>query len=363
MGKTAILQVADTGPLESLLAMLRYAGYYCMLPSADLKGTLRRIGCGMILDVADLVRSGSYDSPGELPEANVGDMDQHDTIYIDVKAHQNKDKVWDKWPSLRGRTIWYRINGGHAEIVEGKGDEVNLGNLPIITPVQWYQDDPSNTKYAAYWDETKQPRGPNWGGMAYSMWPKFVKIDDYAFPREGRFTAPICLVHNAKGWGYGPMFEKIRGMGVKIHGHGSPDGQLDHNKVAVALTNAMCMVHLKSSDAPGYALYEALAAGCPVICSRRLIWRNKMQELLIPGETCLAFDRETHDGLSSEDVVNCCNEIDGHFQRLGDYGYNRMIGEAGRKKLREIMWNEQRDGRSFERFMNRHFGAWPTKKG
>lgn len=30
--KTAILQVADTGPLESLVVMLRSVGYECFLP-------------------------------------------------------------------------------------------------------------------------------------------------------------------------------------------------------------------------------------------------------------------------------------------------------------------------------------------
>ena len=102
------------------------------------------------------------------------------------------------------------------------------------------------------------------------------------------------------------------------------------------------MVHLKSSDAPGYALYEALAAACPLIVSRRLIWRNRMQDLFTPGKTCLVFDRETHEGLSPKDVEECTNEIREGLVSLSNHEYNRLIGEAGRKRLREVMWNENR---------------------
>jgi glycosyltransferase involved in cell wall biosynthesis len=148
-------------------------------------------------------------------------------------------------------------------------------------------------------------------------------------------------------------------MGVKIHGAGSPDGLVQHWEVPSLLRNALAYVHLKSSDSPGYSLYEALAAGCPVVCTRRLIWRSRMQELFSPGETCLAFDRETHDGLTEQDVAECTSEVAGHLERLRDPAENARIGMAGHRRLREVMWDAGRpeDVASLREFMRRHFGG------
>jgi hypothetical protein len=126
--KQAVLQVSDSGPLESLVAMLGHAGYQCYLPTKDLQNHLRGLGCDTVLEVADLVRVWGYDWPRELPAATTRLMDSCD-LYVDVKAHRNGPKVWDRWPRLRGRTLWYRINGGMPEHVvrggEDCGDEVN----------------------------------------------------------------------------------------------------------------------------------------------------------------------------------------------------------------------------------------------
>ena len=50
--KLAILQCCDTGPLESLVVMLRSAGIKCALPSEALKRQLRDLGCDTVLDIA-----------------------------------------------------------------------------------------------------------------------------------------------------------------------------------------------------------------------------------------------------------------------------------------------------------------------
>src|SRR6185295_9449260 len=101
----------------------------------------------------------------------------------------------------------------------------------------------------------------------------------------------------------------------------------------------------------GYALLEAMASGCPVVCTRRLIWRCQMQELLIPDVTCLVFDRETHEGLTPLDVTNCTMEVSKHLQKLRDPAYNKQIGEAGRVQLHKLMWG---DIGGFDKFMRRH---------
>jgi hypothetical protein len=178
-----------------------------------------------------------------------------------------------------------------------------------------------------------------------------------AMPGSSRYAPPLCLIHNIAGWGYRDLLDHMRGLGVRCHGAGSPDGLVQHREIPVRLSTALAMVHLKSSDAPGYALYEALAAGCPLVCTRRLIWRCQMQELLIPGKTCLVFDRETHEGLTVEDVVECTREVGEHLQRLADPTENRRIGEAGRQRLKEVMWSADREGdlTSLRTFLQRQF--------
>lgn len=354
MKKLAILQVADTGPLESLVVMLQSVGYTCALPSRSLLGELRRIGLDTVLDWRDLVAHWGYDVPMNLPEAGLADMATA-ALYVDVKAHRGYHSVVAHWPNLRGRVLWYRINGGQPEHVVNQrgdhGDEVNPP-CPVLTPNQWYREE----SYPAYHgDDSIEQVKYGWAGRAYCMWPPFYRMSDYNFKRQDKLDSPICLIHNLEGWGYGKMVEPLRELGVRCHGVRSPDGLINHREVGVRLSKAIAMVHLKSNDAPGYALYEALASACPVICTRRLIWRCRMEELLIPGKTCLVFDRETHDGLSSLDVAQCTEEIKHHLKFLTSQENNRAIGEAGKARLQEVMWTEKKDKKSLADFFTRNF--------
>lgn len=357
--KTAILQVADTGPLESLVVMLRSVGYECFLPDDTIKSELRRIGCDTVLDIKHLVENWGYSQPIDLPVADSQRMRTAD-LYVDVKSHRSYSKIIERWPNLKDKVLWYRINGGEPEHVikrdsEGKvtedhGDEV-CPPCPVLTPNMWYGE---GCKHGAmvqncYCCQSK----------SYAMWPPFYRFNDY-FTKNGRartYDDPICLIHNLMGWGYGKLTERIRSLGVKCHGRGSPDDLISHSQVARKLHSALAMVHLKSSDAPGYALYEGLAGGCPLVVSRRLIWRNRMQDLLIPEETCLVFDRETHDGLTDQDVDECEWAIGTALNRLKDPVLNERIGMAGRAKLQSLMWSEkkQEDVESLKQFMERLF--------
>lgn len=353
---TAILQVSDTGPLESLIVMIRSLGIECLLPSSYLQKKLREYGLDTVLEVADLVRNWGYERPRfSLRQATEKDLCRDDILYVDVKAHRNGPKLWRHHPQLEKRTLWYRINGGYPEhVINSRGDHGNEVDppCPVLTPNQWYST-----------------IGP-WHSKSYAFWPYFngferyyqtnKRVDEYPdFGRTHKYDDPICLIHNFSGWGYGALADNMRDLGVRIYGLGSPNGLLDHSKIPALMARTKAMVHLKSNDAPGYALYEALAARCPVICSRRLIWRCKMQDLLIPDKTCLVFDRETHEGLSIEDVRKCTIEINDHLIDLERVEYNREIGKAGADRLLSIMWDVKNPEHfnSFYKFMYRMFGV------
>lgn len=394
MSKLAIIQCADSGPLESLVCMLESVGYECRIPNADLRRELRNAfaGKGLVLSPRDLTRSMGYD-PVSVPEVGHEAMATA-SVYADVKAHQVYDAVVKRWPNLNKRVLWYRINGARPEhVVNARGDHGDEMSppCPIITPNMWYERDnlyseADCTRCAGSgaepnpspdvdlcmncdhcWGMSKEPYP--WRDYsaenAYAMWPPFCRLHEYdpakrphLRPPVGVYDAPICLIHNATGWGYQDLIPNMRELNVHVFGTGSPDGLLKHQVIAGMLAGCLAMVHLKSSDAPGYAIYECLAAGCPLICTRRLIWRCRMQDLLEPGVTCLVFDRETHDGLTEQDVRECTAEVAGHLERLRDPDFNRKIGEAGRDRLRKIMWSAERseDAASLRAFMTKHFG-------
>lgn len=293
--------------------MLQEVGHECALPSRALRDHLRSRGFDTVLEIDDLVRNMGYERPMALPET-----DDLDGILVDVKAHRNAKKL------RKQKMLWYRINGGKPEHVPGRGDELNPP-CPVITPNRWYDGHPG----------------------AYSCWPPFYRWSEYQRERSAD-GPPLCFVHNARGWGYAALFEVFREQfGLRIHGEGSPDGLIPHREVPTLLSRARAYIHLKSSDAPGYALYEAMAAGCPVICTRRLIWKCKMQELLEPGKTCLVFDRPTHDGITAEEIIECRNEVAEYLKSNIEH-----IGAAGRKRLLELMWTDREGLRGF---LNTHF--------
>jgi hypothetical protein len=343
--------------------VLRAAGYQTYLPDERLRSLLRNIGCDLVLSPRDLTRSMGYD-PVDLPEAGPEAMDSCD-LYCDVKAHKDYDKIVARWPRLQGRVLWTRINGGRPEIVPGCGDELDPP-CPVLTANLWYRlpRDATSPNELRMTEAQLVKLIPCVGqGRAYACWPPFVRFRDY-MDRHGRvsgvetkYTDPLCLIHGVSGWGYGRLLDGVRKLGVRVYGRGSPDGLIPHAQVPLELSKALAYVHLKSSDAPGYSLYEALAAGCPVVCTRRLIWRCRMGDLFTPGETCYVFDHETHEGLTDRDVEDCLAELTDALQRLRSPAENQRVGLSGRRRLQEVMWREDRDGDGLRAFFARNFPA------
>lgn len=352
MTRIAIINCPDTGPLESLVVMLRSAGYACLYPNKELRSQLRSTGHDYVLEPQDLVDRMGYERPFVLTQASPRHM-EHCDLYVDIKAHKFYPHLVKRWPRLEHRVLWYRINGGKPEHVVNTrgdhGDEVNPP-CPVLTPNQWYKV--QNSCDTGLFQVTDAAR-------FYTCWPPFYRFTDYydLHHRGGSKHPPVCLIHNVQGWGYQDLVPNMRALGVRVYGQGSPNGLVQHDQVPILLRSALAMVHLKSSDAPGYAIYECLAAACPLICTRRLIWRCRMQDLLVPNETCMVFDRETHDGLTAQDVVECTAEVQAHLELLTNPNESARIGKAGYNRLRQVMWSEhrQQDVESLRDFFTRNF--------
>ncbi len=346
---TVMIQCADCGPLESIVSMFHAIGWQCLIPDASLRARLISAGCDTVLDPEFLFREMGYDRPQGVVAS--GDLDSVD-LYADVKAHRNGPKVWEIAPRLKGRTMWYRINGGMPEITPQGGDELHF-EMPIITPNVFYRDDP--TSYADY---TGNLSGENWGGLAYVCWPPFARATEFLdVAAEDRSQPPVCLIHNVNGWGYRDLVEPLRdAVGLKCFGsHGSPDGLVAHRDVLDLLTKARCMVHLKSNDCPGYSLYEAIFAGCPLVVSRRLIKRMRMQELFVEDETCLCFDVEGDSrGCGPLDVEKCTVEVRAAIDMLADDRIAETLADKALDRLTNLIWDEHRDADDFAAFVGTH---------
>lgn len=375
--RLAVCQVADAGPLESLVQMLSTAGYDCVIPDDPLRAELQRTygnNAGLVLSPRELTRGMGYD-PVDVPEGSIQSMEVCD-LFVDIKAHQVYPALVRRWPRLAGKVLWYRINGGEPEhTVNARGDHGDevCPPCPVLTPNQWYGEvddrlrsrvEPlpgggftgprveRNVRYRGVPELTRQ--------RSFCCWPPFARINEYdpgQRPADsGRYGPPICLIHNVKGWGYHDLIDPLRKLGVKVYGRGSPDGLLTHRDAKEMLKTSLCVVHLKSSDAPGYALYEALAAGCPVVCTGRLIWRCHMEALLEPGVTCLTFDRrQSHDGLTADQVRQDTDDVAYYLKALADPRFNRLIGNGGRQRLDRVMWGGPAGEVRFRAWMGQMF--------
>lgn len=340
--KLAILQMADTQEIETTTAILRAAGYETRICGDRLLKRLQSIGCDTLIPHKAMLSCGYPELLWDIPYADVGDLDTCD-LFVGIK-YRNLQKIWEHYPRLRNRSIWKRVNGARPENAPGGGEEVDV-DCPVVTANLWYGTEQYNAS-----------------GRNYVHWPPYPRQGNYD-PRlrndldAQQYGAPYCLCHRIEGWGFKAILDECIDMGVQIYGNGSPAGLLHHDNVPNLVSRALCLVHLKSVDCPGWALYEAMLGGCPVICANLLIERMRGWDLFEPGVTCLAFGPPGDEtGRGDMEFDRCVQEIRTYIDMLKDPEVNRRIGLAGRARLLEVMWDARHDGEEFRQHMERQFG-------
>lgn len=336
MSKLAILQMSDTPQIESSAQMLRYAGYKVKVCGSALRNQLKSYGCDTVTAVQQMIQIGYDTLDPTIEEASPQDFENCD-LYCDVK-YRNLQKIWERHPTHKKRSCWWRVNGARPEASPDGGEEINT-ECPVITANLWYGTEEYN------------PHKKN-----YVFWPPYPRSADYDPDRRKdlrNYAEPYCLCHGIAGWGYDEIVGECRTrFNVKIYGIATPNGIVPHRRVAELAATSIAMLHLKSVDCPGWAIYEAMLAGCPIIVSRLLINRMLGHELFVEGETCLAFGLPGDEtGRGDMGFEKCPIEIAEHLNALRDPNTNRRIGLAGREKLLQLMWREDRDGPGFVRHL------------
>lgn len=336
-----ILQMSDTPQIESSVYMLRAAGYEVKVCSDELIAELKRIGCDTVISSQGAVSYGCDPLDPSIEYATIRDVDRC-MLWCEIKLN-NIAKILTRWPNLRDRIAWWRVNGARPEHVIKQGgydcgNEPDPGH-PVITANLWYAE----SQYANH-------------GRNYTFWPPYTRANDYMkLPRQPT-APPICLCHGVEGWGFRGILFQCLEMSVEVYGHGSPKGPVKHSRTPELLSKALATVHIKASDCPGWALYESLLAECPVIVGRCLVSRMRGYDLYQHESTCLLFGVD-YDEITKPDVRYdlCVQHIQESLTKLKDVKFSRHIGRQGRVRLQELMWSPDRDGESFKQYLNATF--------
>ena len=267
-------------------------------------------------------------------------------LFVTVK-HYNIPWLEENHNHLKGKLLWFDINGGIPGITIPQ--EPRKG-YPLEVPVPYIS---ANKHYAD--DSSYQVSGPRY--ICYIPLPNRQEFLIAAHKRS-LSDPPVCLVHNPKHWGYGWLVDQlISKHGVRFFGgFGASNGLLKPKEISGVLTTALCMVHAKSRDCPGCALYESLLTGCPVIITDLFLERTWYTDLYIDGETCLVV-KDNPELPIPERTKFLMDQITVCINRLKDPTENARIGSNGRRRIVQLMWQSDRadDVSSFRDFMRRSF--------
>lgn len=315
----AVVVGCDSHPIRSLALMLRSVGFDVSMLTDHAMDMLRKRGYPGGVS-AEMLRNMGYVDAG-LPAATEADLEDCD-LFVDIKV-PDADAMIALYPRLKGRTAIFLINGGGDAYLD-YGD-----HYPTIT-----------TNFLVRTN-------------AFQCYMPFDNVHGLA-PRAPRetFEPPIGLLHNARKWGYGGIIDRvIERTGLRVFGsYESPAGMLPNEKVGEKLASALCFVHLKASDCPGYALYEALASGVPVVVTELFLERMKYRDLYLDGATCLTWGK-TSFRVDEEKIVESIDasaeamieEIAECVERLRDPKLNAEIGMAGHLRWKALTeWTDEK---------------------
>lgn len=334
--KIALCRVSDTEPLLSLVTMLEYLGYECVLPDRSLRDYLRYIGCLNVDEFGDMrSRWGAEMPPDRLREVGIGETPEI-SLYVDVNGFHNGPLVWEYFPFLERKTICYFINGGPLRNTLDKGDGITPA-CPVITTNQWYSSDVIQFKVNDKWAISHSVDPPPWRDKSYVFYPSFERWDRILPRNPSPGASPVCFCHNVMGWGYGEHVEAARKLGVKFYGGGnSPDGLVNHEDCFKILAEAPCVVYLKGGGAVDYALLEAMATGTPILVPKKYVGDTRLEDLL---GLCIH--------LSDDDLLA---SVEYHLETAR---MSTLTALENRRRMMEFCWQPERDGSGFSQFMER----------
>lgn len=312
----AVLTGMDTYPARSLKLMLESVGYDVYMLSDQAMNRIPGYNGGA---PAKLLENMGY-RPAEIPFVEETALETCD-LYVDMKR-KDADDIIKAYPRLKGRTICYVINGGWDDY------EDYCDYYPTITNNFWIK--------GAY---------HVWSPIEWDITPKDTVGDE----------PPIGLLHNARNWGFNKiMDEVIDKTGLRVFGsYGSPMGILPNDKVEEYLKRTSCFVHLKASDCPGWALFEAMATATPLVITEFFVKRMGFEDMYIDGKTCLMWGQGSFELKDDKNIVEYIDQnadrmveqIADCVEKLKDPEYNYYIGHQGYKKWKELTkWTpEKRD--------------------
>lgn len=326
---TAVLSGIDTHPANSIALMLRSVGYRVVMLNDKAIEMLQKRGYtgGVKREMLDEM---GYDQPNVDAWVDETALETCE-LFVDLKT-KDIDSAVALYPRLKERSVHFLINGG-------RDDYENAGfSYPVVTANQWVQ------------------------GQAFKCYLPFENIHNLEPRRQlerREMKMPIGLLHNAWNWGFRSLIpDVIRETGLLIYGHyNSPAGMLPNNQIKEKLETAQCFVHMKANDCPGYALYEAFAAGIPIVLPELMIHRMRYGELFINRQTCLTWGA-TSFKIEEDKILefmdrekeNMVKEIDGLVRELRDPEFNYKLGLAGHQK-----WKQLTDWTTKKRDDFRHF--------